>query len=151
MANLEQGEVGLVESIKADYRRTRSSSVPSAGRSRLRTTLDILTWPMFHAVVIFRLARAAERVGLAPIAGILMYLNEVVFLVELPPQAIIGPGLVLVHPGSGCAAGTRIGRNCKMARMVQLGVAGYTDGSRDGPPIVGDDVVLAGGARSTVR
>ena len=74
-----------------------------------------------------------------------MYINEVVFFVEFSPKAIIGPGLVLVHAGSGCSAGTRIGRNCIILMFVQLGVAGYADPSRDGPPIVGDDVVLSGG------
>jgi len=142
VAYLAEGEVGLVDSIKADFAAyTDFFSVP--GKSRLRIALDVLSWTMFHAVVVFRVARASQRAGLFPIARILLYLNEVVFLVELSPQAIIGPGLVLVHPGCGCAAGTRIGRNCKMAGMVHLGVGAYTDGRLDGPPVVGDDVSLA--------
>jgi serine O-acetyltransferase len=144
VAHLEEGEVGLVESIKADYAAFKAF-YSVLGKSRLRSLFNILTWPMFHAVVIFRLARAAQRNGLAPIARVLMYINEVVFFVEFSPKAIIGPGLLLVHAGSGCSAGTRIGRNCIILMFVQLGVAGYADPSRDGPPVVGDDVVLSGG------
>lgn len=141
MAYLAEGEVGLVESIKADYVAYRDF-LSVYGKSRLRSIFNILTWPMFHAVVMFRLARAAQRAGLFPIARTLMYLNEVVFMTELSPQAIIGPGLVMVHPGCGCTAGTRVGQNCKMVMHVVLGVGGYTDTSRDGPPVIGDDVNL---------
>ncbi|MCZ7527876.1 MAG: hypothetical protein M5U14_16755 [Acidimicrobiia bacterium] len=115
----------------------------TAGGSNLRRAVDILTWPMFHAVVVFRLARAAQRNGLGPIARILMYVNEVVFFVEFSPKAVVGPGLVVLHPGCGCAAGTRIGRNCTFVMFVQMGVAGRGDPRRDGPPTIGDDVVLS--------
>ncbi len=139
MAYLAEGEVGFRESVKADFERFRSIR-ESAGGSKLRRTLDILAWPTFHAVVVFRLARAAQRNGLGPIARLLMYINEVVWFVELSSKAVVGPGLVLVHPGSGCAAGTRIGRNCTMVMFVHLGVGGRLDPTKDGPPVIGDDV-----------
>lgn len=141
MAYLAEGEVGLVESIKADYVAYRDF-LSVSGKSRLRSALNVLTWTMFHAVVLFRLARAAQRAGLFPLARVLVYANEVLFLTEFSPQAIVGPGLVVIHPGCGCAAGTRIGRNCKMVGMVHLGVGGYSDSSRDGAPVIGDDVNL---------
>ncbi len=142
MAYLEEGEVGFRESVRADFVRFRTLQERGGG-SRLKRTIDILTWPTFHATVVFRLARAAQRHGLVPIARLLMYLNEVVWFVELSPKAVIGPGLIMLHPGNGCAAGTRIGRNCTMVMFVQMGVAGRMDSSRDGPPTVGDDVVFS--------
>ncbi|MFN8036735.1 MAG: hypothetical protein U0V73_12445 [Acidimicrobiia bacterium] len=145
MAYLAEGEVGLVDSIKADFAAYRKF-FGGWGKPKWRTDLDVLSWTMFHAVVVVRLARAAQRAGLFPIARLLMYLNEVIFLVELSPHAVIGPGLVLVHPGSGCAAYTRIGRNCIMVGMVHLGVGGYTGDKVDGPPTIGDDVVFMAGS-----
>jgi len=141
VAYLAEGEVGLVDSIKADYARYRFA-FQDFEKSRLRATFNVLSLPMFHAVVLFRLARAAQRVGLSPVARILMYVNEVLFLTELSPQAIIGPGLFIPHPGCGCSAGTRIGKNCAMVGMVHLGIGGYTDKTKDGSPTVGDDVNL---------
>ncbi|MEZ5143120.1 MAG: hypothetical protein R2726_11470 [Acidimicrobiales bacterium] len=145
--------------MKADFVRFRTMR-QMAGGSKLFRSLDILAWPMFHATVVFRLARAAERHRLSPIARILMYLNEVVWFVELSSKAVVGPGLIMLHPGNGCAAGTRIGRNCTMVMFVHMGVAGRSDPTKDGTPTIGDDVVLSAnssvwgpvtvGSRSTI-
>lgn len=142
MAYLAEGEVGLIDSIKADYARFIDFNA-QPGKSRLRSALNVLTLPMFHSVLLVRLARAAQRTGLVPLARIFMYLNEVIYFVELSPKAVIGPGLVMAHAGSGCAAGTRIGKNATLLMFVHLGVAGYPDPSRDGPPTIGDDVILS--------
>jgi serine O-acetyltransferase len=139
---LAEGEVGFFESVKADFLRFRTLQ-EAGGGSRLKRSIDIATWPSFHGVVVFRAARAAQRYGLVPIARLLQYLNEVVWFLEFSAKAVVGPGLIVLHPGCGCAAGTRIGKNCTMLLFVQMGVAGRRDATKDGVPVVGDDVVFA--------
>jgi serine acetyltransferase len=76
-----------------------------------------------------------------PLARVLMYLNTLFFYTELSPKAVIGPGLVMLHLGCGCAGGTRIGKNCIMVMFVTMGMGGM-GAEGDGPPTIGDDVVF---------
>jgi serine O-acetyltransferase len=145
---VRDGELGLVDLVRADYAALRGAGTNTEpGASRLRLTLDILTWPGFVAVVIYRVAHAAHKIGLLPVSRALTYLNLVLHSFEMHPKVIAGPGLVVLHPqGSGCAAGVRIGRRCRMTKGVTLGAGGFDDPSVDGFPVVGDDVVFGEGS-----
>lgn len=146
MAKLEEGELGLVDSIKADYAIFRGAGTNPTS-SRLRQVLDILTWPGFISVVIFRSARAAHRWGLFPVSRVLTYLNLTLHSTDMSPRAVVGPGLLMLHPlSSGWGPGVRIGRNVRILHGVVLGAGGFLDDpSRDGFPVIGDDVILCDG------
>jgi len=141
-------EPGFRELVRADYAAFLGTDTNShRGASRLRRLLDVLTWPGFVAVVVFRCAHATSRLGLFPIARILTYLNLSLHGCEFHPRAVIGPGLVVLHPqGCGFGPGVRVGRNCKLVKTVVLGTGGFDDPSRDGFPQVGDNVVFCDGS-----
>jgi serine O-acetyltransferase len=109
----------------------------------------VLTYPGFHAVVLYRLGSASLRAGLYPLARLLYYLNVILFGADLHPRARIGPGLAIPHPvGLGIGAGARIGRNALILKGVTLGTAGFDEpGVPDGFPTVGDNCRLMDGAK----
>ncbi|WKK71714.1 serine acetyltransferase [Rathayibacter oskolensis] len=70
--------------------------------------------------------------------------TRVIVGAELPPSAIVGPGLRLPHWGRGVILHPRtvIGRNAFIYHGVTIGE------SKGGTPVIGDDVYI--GARATV-
>ena len=71
---------------------------------------------------------------------------RVMWGIELPRSATIGPGLYIGHFGGiTISPGARIGKNCNISQQVTIGVSGK-DGNR-GVPVIGDNVYIAPGAR----
>lgn len=107
--------------------------------------IDCLLQPAFLAVFTFRVSNRLFRWHLKPLSRLGYIANLVVFGLDLWPGSEIGPGLVIPHP-VGVAVAAVLGARVRLFGHVQIGAAGYEDLTRDGVPVLEDDVtVFAGG------
>jgi serine O-acetyltransferase len=97
-----------------------------------------------HAAVIFRLSSRVARTPLRPLAFALRAMSVVWAGTEIHPDAVIGPGLMIVHStGIVVGGGSRIGADCRISQGVTVGELGR--GSREGSlgsPTIGDGVTI---------
>ena len=71
---------------------------------------------------------------------------EIITGIHIQPQATIGPGFYMAHPGTVFIGGkVVIGANCNIAHEVTLGIAGR--GEKRGMPTLGDRVLVGAGAK----
>jgi serine O-acetyltransferase len=97
--------------------------------------------------VIFRTSRAAMLAGIPVLPWLLMYVNLVVFGVEVTPKCEIGPGFFLPHP-VGCVIGAwRIGSNVTMFQGVGLGAVNDMGFHRELRCEIGNNVILGTGCK----
>jgi serine O-acetyltransferase len=134
--------------LRADWRRAWEHS--SGGR--LRRCLACAAAPGVQAVTVYRFgAWLAEqswalRLPLEPLYRAAYLLVQVLWGIELPRRAEIGPGLFIAHFG-GIVVSERavLGANCNLSQQITIGVGGK--GAKSGVPQIGDDVFIAPGAR----
>jgi serine O-acetyltransferase len=143
----EVGAVSLLGAVRADFQGYLDLDEEKT-RSALRRTFDVLTLAGFMSSVLHRLAAAAYRRRLIPVARLVQLLNVVLFSCEISPRASIAPGFVLVHPdGVAIGAGVVIGPGVTVYKGVSVGTAGYRDKRRDGFPHIGAGCRLFDGAK----
>jgi putative colanic acid biosynthesis acetyltransferase WcaB len=108
--------------------------------SRLESQL-ILAW--------FRVAQwAAARWGRVARLVVSPYwlICSLLFGVELPATARVGPRLRLYHPhGIVVSPGCTLGSDCQLRHNVTIGNRSDRDGNEGGWPTLGDDVELGAG------
>ena len=138
----------LFGTLRADIARTYA--LLEGGR--LRRALTTARTPGVQAVVVYRLGQwllerpVPVRVLLEPDYVLFNALVQMLWGIELPRQARIGPGLRIGHFGGiTISSHAIIGRNCGISQNVTIGVNGH--GAQGGAPTVGDDVYIAPGAR----
>jgi len=120
--------------------------------SRLRRTVNCLRSPGVQAVIVFRfgqwldLRSSLSKLLLQPVYFVLNGLVKIMWGIELPRSATIGPGFYIGHFGGiTIAPGVTIGRNCNISQHITIGLSGQ--GEKAGVPAIGDNVYLAPGAR----
>ena len=86
--------------------------------------------------------------GIPVVPKLLMYLNIVIFGLEVTPRCEIGPGIFFPHTSGTVIGATSIGRNTIVFQGVTLGAKildqGFNSALR---PTVGDNVVLGAGCK----
>lgn len=134
--------------LRADIRRTWN--LLQGGR--LRRTLGCMRAPGVHAVVVYRFGRWLRasslpmRIVLEPLYQVLYLLIQILWGIELPRSATIGPGLFIGHYGGiTISPDTVMGEHCNISQNITIGVAGR--GDKEGVPIIGNNVYIAPGAR----
>jgi serine O-acetyltransferase len=86
------------------------------------------------------------RLFLEAVYFVLNGLMKILWGIELPRSARIGPGLYIGHFGGiTVAGGAVIGSNCNLSQNVTIGGAGF--GETYGVPVIGDNAYIAVGAR----
>lgn len=136
------------ENLRADWKR----AYQHASGGRVRRLLACAGTPGVQAVCVYRFGGwlAAQswalRIALEPLYRLAYLLVQVLWGIELPRRARIGPGLFIAHFG-GVVVSERavIGANCNLSQQITIGVGGK--GARAGAPVIGDDVFIAPGAR----
>jgi len=120
--------------------------------SRPSRVLNCLRSPGVQAVIVFRFGQWLDsqpllpRLLLLPIYFVLQGLIQIMWGIELPRSAMIGPGLYIGHFGGiTIAAGAVIGRNCNLSQHITIGLSGQ--GDKAGVPTIGDNVYIAPGAQ----
>ncbi len=119
---------------------------------RLRRTVNCLRSPGVQAVIVFRFGQWLDsqasllKLVLEPIYFVLNGLVKIMWGIELPRSATIGPGLYIGHFGGiTIAPGVVVGRNCDISQHVTIGLSGQ--GEKAGVPTLGDNVYIAPGAQ----
>lgn len=140
-------EIGLGRLLIMDVSRHRQLLGGKANASRARLLLSMLS-PRFAPVLLYRLAYACHRAHLAPLAKAFSLFNFMLFGIEIAVACRIGPGLFFPHTQGTVIGAMSIGRNAVIYQGVTLG-ARDLDFTYDAAhrPVVGDDVMLAAGAK----
>lgn len=119
---------------------------------RFIKVLSCLRTPGVQAVVIYRFGQWSRsqhivfRLVLDPIYLVLNELLKIVWGIELPRSAQIGPGLYIGHFGGIVISPSAIiGTNCNISQGITIGVSGL--GDKRGVPTMGNNVYIAPGAR----
>lgn len=119
---------------------------------RLRRIVNCLRSPGVQAMIAFRFGQWLDsqpsllRLLLQPIYFVLNGLVKIMWGIELPRSATIGPGFYIGHFGGiTIAPGVVIGRNCNISQHITIGLSGQ--GGKAGVPKIGDNVYIAPGAR----
>lgn len=114
--------------------------------------LHCIRTPGVHAVAIYRFGQWSRslhplfRLFFDPVYIVFNELLKILWGIELPRSAKIGPGLYIGHFGGiTISPAAVIGTNCNIAQNVTIGVAG--NGEKRGVPKIGDNVHFAPGAR----
>lgn len=120
--------------------------------STLRRVLTCARAPGVHAVLVLRFGQWSRRrpkllrVVFDPLYAILDFFINVLWGIEIPRSARIGPGLYIGHYGGITVSSTAvIGRDCNLSQNTTIGVSGA--GAKRGAPTLGDNVYVAPGAR----
>jgi serine O-acetyltransferase len=139
-----RGDVMLLADLRRTYEMTEGG--------RARKLLVCARSPGVHAVIVLRFGQWLLRRNLLlripgePLYQLLSTLVQILWGIEIPRRAKIGPGLYIGHFGGiTVAADAVIGRNCNLSQQVTIGVSG--EGALSGAPVIGDNVYIAPGAR----
>src|SRR3954470_359129 len=119
--------------------------------SRLRRLLGAFAEPGLQAVLVYRFGHwtlglpALLRLPLSLPFFALRVAMRVLWGIELPRSAQVGPGLYIGHFG-GIIVSPRavIGGNCSLSHGVTIGFSGSHE--KGGVPVIGDGVFVAPGA-----
>jgi serine O-acetyltransferase len=119
--------------------------------SRLARIGGCLRAPGVHAVAVYRFGRWAKEQGrlvrllLDPIYFVLQLLIHILWGIDLPRGAKVGPGLYIGHfGGMTISRNAVIGSDCNLSHGITIG---YSSGHGGGCPRIGDRVYIAPGAR----
>jgi serine O-acetyltransferase len=106
----------------------------------------LLYFKGFHALVTHRFAHELWKIGRKDFALYLQSQSSRIFAVDINPAAVIGRGIMIDH-GTGIVIGETsvIGDNVSILQNVTLGGNGKETGDRH--PKIGDNVLLAAGAK----
>lgn len=106
----------------------------------------LLYFKGFHALVTHRFAHALWKQGRRDFALYLQSQASRIFAVDIHPATRMGMGIMLDH-GTGIVIGETavVGDNCSILQNVTLGGNGKESGDRH--PKIGDNVLLAAGAK----
>jgi serine O-acetyltransferase len=136
--------MGPFEALREDWRRTYGK----LDGGRARRTLDTLRTPGIQALATYRFGQWARqrhvllRIVLDPVFLVAQFLVQVMWGIEMPRSARIGPGLYIGHFGGIILSpDVVIGAHCSLSQGITIGAG------KDGVPVLGDHVYVAPGAR----
>jgi serine O-acetyltransferase len=134
-------EPGLAEMFRADLQ-----AVFDRDPACHRYLEPLLYFKGFHALVTHRFAHSLWRAGRKDFALYLQSQSSRIFAVDIHPATVVGKGIMLDH-GTGIVIGETavIGDNVSILQNVTLGGNGKETGDRH--PKIGDNVLLAAGAK----
>ena len=105
--------------LSRDYQRMYAQSTY---RGHWRKVLHTVTAPGFQAVCSYRLTRWLMRAHIPFLGVMIQRLTEVWTGVSIPPEAVIGPGLLILHFGGIVINNNvEIGGDCTLHHGVTIG------------------------------
>src|SRR5690348_16496188 len=138
----------IFAALRADIRRTYDL----LDGGRLRRIAHCARTAGVQAVVVYRFGQWLQgrslpvRIVLEPLFLVAQFLVHVLWGIELPRKARIGPGLYIGHFGGiTISPETVMGAHCSISPGVVIGLSGQ--GERLGVPVIGDDVYIGPGAK----
>jgi serine O-acetyltransferase len=120
--------------------------------SKILRIINCLRSPGVQVVVVMRLGQWSllqpklVRVIIDPIYFTINGILKIMWGIEIPRNARIGPGFYIGHFGGiTISPYATLGRNCSISQQVTIGLSGQ--GEKSGAPTLGDNVYLAAGAK----
>ena len=106
----------------------------------------LLTYPGFHAIMLYRIAHVIHRIHIPLLPHFIMLAGRILTGVEIHPASKIEGGFFIDH-GFGVVIGetAEVGNNVTIFQGVSLGGTGKETGKRH--PTIGDNVVIGAGAK----
>lgn len=136
-----------METIKADLRAQVHTNYGNGIAFWIRVIGKSIASPAVHVTVMVRVSQALYRWPLTrPLSFVIRGLTVVWGGTEIHPDTHIGPGLCIVHSQKVIIGpGVTIGRNFRIGQGVTIaGDKGpVAPGSRQGFPVIGDDVTVS--------
>lgn len=132
----------MFRNLRADYRRLAALR----GRRSVRFALECACFDNgFQAVALYRMARwfKARRI---PVLGAALWRLQILLTgVDINPNAVLGPGLVISHGVGLVVGGAAVaGADLLLHHLVTIGAP--TTGRIDQVPRIGDGVTIGAGA-----
>ena len=133
--------MGFLSTVKRDFQIIFKLDPAAHGALEV-----LLTYPGFHAILMYRIAHALWDLKVPIIPRLLQQTARFLTGIEIHPAAKIGPGFFIDH-GMGVVIGetTEIGEECLLYQGVTLGGTGKEKGKRH--PTLGNHVVVGAGAK----
>ncbi len=133
--------MGFLSTVKQDFQIIFKLDPAAHGALEV-----LLTYPGFHAILMYRIAHALWDLKVPIIPRLLQQTARFLTGIEIHPAAKIGPGFFIDH-GMGVVIGetTEIGEECLLYQGVTLGGTGKEKGKRH--PTLGNHVVVGAGAK----
>lgn len=113
--------------------------------------IKFLLYPAFVSVLLYRFQRFFYRHHLSWLAGIVKWLNQIIFTVSIDSSAIIGPRFMLLH-ASFIVIGERVSIGQDFIAVHNNSIIAspfYTNGQTLPAPKLGNNVIIGGGAQIT--
>jgi len=131
----------MFDDLKRDYARAYAQcGYQGVWRKRLHTWTN----PGFQAVAVYRLTRWLMHHHIPFVGAVLQRLIEVWSGVSIPPEAKIGPGILILHSGGIVVNGAAvIGEDLTLHHEVTIG----NRVSGGGSPVIGHRAMLGVGAK----
>src|SRR5690606_31837056 len=111
----------------------------------LRKFIECARTPGVQATVVLRFGQWSKRRAriwrliFDPLYLVMNFLIQVLWGIDIPRGARIGPGLYIGHYGGIIVSSAAvIGRNCNLSQSITIGVSGA--GEKRGAPVIGDNV-----------
>lgn len=99
-------------------------------------------FPSGYVALSYRIAHALHQRGWRRLAGVVTVICHVLTGADIRPDALIGPGLVVVHPtGVVVGGGVVAGKNLSLWGSNTLGYTWRAD-EKEGSPVLGDEVAV---------
>lgn len=135
--------------VAADLRRYRTivNGGTAVADLRARDWLSLLS-PRFVPMLLQRVAYALQARRLGPLAKLFSLLNFMIFGIEIATRCPIGGGLFFPHTQGTVIGAWSIGENATIYHNVTLGAKELDFVySREGRPVIGDNVAIGSGAK----
>ncbi len=136
---------GMRALLSADYRRMLTMMESGTGSLLHRAFWFLL--PNFLGIALYRLSHWAYASDKRNLARLIFMINLYITRMEITPQTVIGPGLLIGH-ATGVTLDGHLGERCTLMGMCNTG-GGFGDknlGAGAGLPRIGNDVTIGYGA-----
>lgn len=138
--------MGLIELLKSDLERHYFYSGRADRSPRTHELWRNFMLPRCAPVGIYRLSRWFFEKRLVPLAKIMTWVNFYLHGIEIAAQCRIGSHLYMPHASGSVIGAASIGHHAVIYHQVTIGAKDIRPGYA-GRPVVGDNVLIASGAR----
>ena len=143
---MDDTRLSLAELLKSDLERYFHYYGKPGRNPRKRDLWRNFIIPRCAPVAIYRLASACERGGWHAFSKLITWINFYLYGVEILAECDIGPHFFMPHASGTVIGAKKIGRYAVIYHQVTIG-AKEIDSSNTLRPIIGDNVMIASGAK----
>ncbi len=138
--------MGLIELLKSDLERHYFYTGRAGREPRAYELWRNFLVPRCAPVALYRVSHWLLQKRLSPFAKIVTWLNFYLYGIEIAAQCRIGPHFYMPHASGSVIGAMSIGHHAVIYHQVTIGAKDIMF-AYEGRPVVGDNVLIASGAR----